>query len=101
VVPQVVCAWTAHLPCGSTPLATLVQLPTVPARLHAWHAFPHALLQQTPCAQNALAHSLLAEHGAAPGFGPHELMLPFIPQLLGEMHWVLSVHAAKHFVALQ
>ena len=101
LVPHVACAWTAHLPWGSVPLATLVQLPTVPGRLQAWQAFPHALLQQTPCAQNELPHSLFAEQAAPGGLGPHELMLPFIPQLFGEMQSPVLVQAEKHLVALQ
>lgn len=37
------------------------------AALHAWHVPVHAVLQHTPSAQNALAHSALAEQ-AAPTF---------------------------------
>jgi hypothetical protein len=54
VVPQVDWACTAHMPCGSAPLATLLQMPFVVGRLQAWQAVLHALLQQTPCAQNVL-----------------------------------------------
>jgi hypothetical protein len=101
VVPQVVCAWTAHLPCGSTPPATLVQLPVVPARLQAWHALLHELLQQTPWAQKPLAHSIPAEQAPPFGFRPQLLIIPFIPQMFGAMQSALVVQAAKHLVALQ
>jgi len=86
VVPQVLCAWTVHLPCGSEPLCTSVQVPAELARLHAVQAPVQALLQHLPWAQCRLAHSLSAEQSAAIGFGPHELMFPFWPQVLGGMH---------------
>ena len=65
----------------------------------------HALLQQTPCEQNPLAHSLLPEQGEGIGLRPHELMLlPFMPQMLGGMHSVFAlvvVQAVKHLLTLQ
>lgn len=101
VVPQVAAAWTAHLPCGSTPPATLVQLPVVPERLQAWQALLQELLQQTPWAQNPLAHSVAAEQAPPFGFRPQLLITPFIPQMLGGMQLLLVVQALKHLVALQ
>ena len=73
MVPHVAGAVTGQRPPGSTPLATLEQLPTVPARLHARQAAVQALLQQTPCAQKVLAHSVPAEQVAPFGFKPQEL----------------------------
>jgi hypothetical protein len=51
VVPQVVWAWVAHLPCGSLPLCTSLHLPSDPFRLHALHASVQALSQHLPWAQ--------------------------------------------------
>jgi hypothetical protein len=45
---------------SSTPDARFEHVPMLPAILHAWHVVMHALLQQTPSAQNWLKHSLLA-----------------------------------------
>lgn len=101
VVPQVVAAVTAHLPCGSTPPLILVQLPVVPARLQAWQALLQELLQQTPWAQNPLAHSVAAEQAPPLGFRPQLLIIPFMPQMLGVMQSALVVQALKHLVALQ
>jgi hypothetical protein len=101
VVPQVDCAWTAHSRCGSAPLLTLLQFPVVPARLQAWQAVLQALLQQTPCAQKLLAHSVAAEQTAPNAFNPQLLIIPFMPQMFGEMHCALVVHEPKHLLALQ
>ena len=101
VVPQVACAWTAHMPCGSAPLFTLVQMPFVAGKLQAWQAVLHALLQQTPCAQKLLRHSLPAEHVAPGGLRPQLLIIPFMPQTRGDTHWASVVHELKHLVALQ
>jgi hypothetical protein len=89
------------MPRGSGPLATFVQLPTVPFRLHARHAPPQALLQQTPSAQKLLPHSFADEHVAPSGFKPHELMTPFMPQMFGVMHSALVLHEVKHLPTLQ
>lgn len=51
VVPQLVAAVDAHMPWGSAPLATLLHVPSVPDRLHAWQAVLQAVAQHTPCAQ--------------------------------------------------
>ena len=101
VVPQVLWAWTAHLPCGSAPLCTSVQVPAEPRRLQAVQAPVQAVSQHLPWAQCVLPHSLLAEQSAPIGFGPHELMFPFWPQVLGGMHWLSVVQAPKHLLALQ
>jgi hypothetical protein len=61
----------------------------------------HALLQQTPWAQNMLAHSGPAEQAAPSGLRPQLLIIPFMPQMFGETHWALVVQDPKHFVALQ
>ena len=59
-----------------------------------------ALLQQTPCAQKLLTHSLPAEHAAAGGLRPQLLIIPFMPQTLGLWHWALVEQAPKQLVAL-
>jgi hypothetical protein len=38
------------------PVATLVQVPTVPESAHDWQAPVQLLSQQTPCAQKPLLH---------------------------------------------
>jgi hypothetical protein len=101
VVPQLVAAVVGHRPPGSAPEFTLVQLPTVPARLQALQAAVQAALQHTPCAQKVLLHSAPAEHEAPFGFKPQLLIIPFMPQMFGVMHWALVVQAVKHLLALQ
>jgi len=93
VVPQVLCAVVAQIPCGSAPLCTSVQVPVDAGRLQAVHAPVQALSQHLPCAQCVLAHSLSLEQSAPRGLGPHELMFPFWPQLFGGMHCSLLVQA--------
>jgi hypothetical protein len=73
-----------------------------PLRLQAVHGEPQAVVQQTPCAQMLLTHSVPTEHAAPAGFNPQLLIMPFLPQMLGAMHsTLLAVHAEKHLVALQ
>jgi len=86
VFPQVFWAAGMHLFWGSAPLCTLVQVPAVPDRLQAEHAFVQALSQHLPCAQCPEPHSLSPEQSAPRGFGPHWLMLPFWPQMFGATH---------------
>jgi hypothetical protein len=42
---------------GAVPLATLLQVPTVPVRLQLLHVAEQASLQQTPCSQYPDMHS--------------------------------------------
>jgi hypothetical protein len=63
---------SAHWFSGSCPLGTLVQAPTVPASAQDWQVPPHAVAQQTPCAQKPDTHSPLA---------PHATPVPFFAQL--------------------
>jgi hypothetical protein len=69
--PQVDIAWAAHggWPAGEGPLATLAHIPSIP---HAMQGPAHAVLQQTPSAQNPLWHALSVWHGAprAPRHAP-------------------------------
>jgi len=59
VLPQVPLA--AQRPCGSlTALATLAQVPALPATLQAWQVPQLAVPQQTPSTQKPLPHSWLA-----------------------------------------
>jgi hypothetical protein len=46
----------------------LTHVPTVPSPAHVTHVPVHAVLQQTPSAQNPLAHSAPIAHDAAIGF---------------------------------
>ena len=89
------------MPWGSTPDATLLQVPTLPARLQDLQAVLHALLQQTPCAQKPLTHSVPTLQVAPGGLRPQLLIMPFMPQMLGVMQSAVTVQALKHFVALQ
>ena len=50
-------AQAVRVPCGA-PLATVAQVPTLPATSQAWHWPEHAVLQQTPSTQLALVHWL-------------------------------------------
>ena len=56
----------AHSASGSVLVAIAPHCPLVPpprlAALHAWQPVAHALLQQTPSAQNPLAHSAPSVH---------------------------------------
>jgi len=47
---------------GSVLFAKLLQVPTLPATLQAWHSEPHAVLQQTPSTQFPDRHWLAPEH---------------------------------------
>jgi hypothetical protein len=85
-------------PAGSTvPLATFVQVPSVPESAQDWQAPVQALSQQTPCAQKLLLHWLLAEQLAPLLDGPQELLA----QRLGVRHCVSAVQALKHLLPLQ
>ena len=48
-----------------------MQVPIVPARLHAWHVPPQALLQQTPSSQKPVLHSAALAHATPPPFFAH------------------------------
>jgi hypothetical protein len=64
----------AREPCGA-PDVTVVQAPRLPARSHAWHCPPQALLQQYPSAHEPAAHSWLAPHAfPCPFFATHWLL---------------------------
>jgi hypothetical protein len=49
----------------AVPLLLALQVPWNPGWLQASHSPLQAALQQTPCAQNPLVHSLLLVHAAA------------------------------------
>jgi hypothetical protein len=51
-------------------------------------------LQQTPCAQKPVVHSLLAEQGCGGGLRPQLLIWLFMPQTLGVAHWMLVASQA-------
>lgn len=65
VVPHDVEAVVAHEPWGLVPSGALLHVPSAPtlsAAVHAWQLPVHAVLQQTPSAQNPLVHWLTPEH---------------------------------------
>jgi hypothetical protein len=73
LVPQLAAPWSLQSPAGSTvPLATLVQVPSVPDSAQDWQAPVQALSQQTPWAQKPLLHWLPAEQLAPLLDGPQE-----------------------------
>jgi len=49
-----------HSVVGSCPAATTLQVPALPARLHAWQVSPHAPSQHTPSAQKPEAQAVPA-----------------------------------------
>jgi hypothetical protein len=79
------------------PLATFVQIPSVPESAQDWQAPVQALSQQTPCAQKPLLHWLAAEQIAPLLEGPQELLA----HRLGVRHWLSAVQALKHLLPLQ
>jgi hypothetical protein len=93
--PQLAAPASVHWFCGSCPAGTLVQVPTVPASAHDWQVPPHAVWQQTPCAQNPKAHSLFDAQVAPTAFFTQ---LPPL-QMNGEMQSVSTVHVVLHAVA--
>jgi hypothetical protein len=62
VEPQVDAACTGHWSRGSVPSCALTQVPTVPWPAQVTHVPVHAALQQTPSAQNPVAHSAPIAH---------------------------------------
>jgi hypothetical protein len=91
---------------GSVPPAgTGVQVPAVAARAHERQRPVQSVLQQTPCAQKPLAHSLPSAHVAPGDLRPHE---PFVhiaggPQSSSVVQLALHAEApqrnGKHEVA--
>jgi hypothetical protein len=73
-LPQVIAPSSAHWFSGSVPLAASMHCPSLPAIAHDLQVPAQAVVQQTPCAQIADAHSVPAVHEAPGGFGPQ---LPF------------------------
>jgi hypothetical protein len=98
LLPQLAAPWSVHLPAGSAlPVATLVQVPSVPDSAHDWQAPAQALLQQTPWAQKPLLHWSFDEQLAPLPALPHELEV----QRLGDTHWLSAEQALKHLLPLQ
>jgi hypothetical protein len=69
-LPQVAAPASVHWFSGSCPAGTVEQVPPVPVSEHDMQVPVHAVLQQTPCAQNPLLHSPPAVHAAPSGFSP-------------------------------
>jgi hypothetical protein len=91
-VLQLVVPRSLHWFSGSMPFGTLVHAPTVPASAQDWQVPPHAVSQQTPCAQKPDRHSPPAPH-ATPG--PFLAQLPPM-QVNGETQSVLTVQVVRH-----
>jgi hypothetical protein len=73
-LPQVIAPSSPHWPSGSLPAGASMHSPSLPVIAHDLQVPAHAFLQQTPCAQNADAHSLPVVQAAPGGLGPQ---LPF------------------------
>src|SRR6185312_2898270 len=97
-VPHDVAPWSLHNPAGSdVPSATFVQVPRVALSAQDWQLPVHALLQQIPCAQKPLRHSIPDEQAAPLLTLPHRVEV----QWLGVRHCVSVEQALKHLLPLQ
>jgi hypothetical protein len=97
-VPQLEAPWATQVPDGSgAPVATSAHWPIEVASAQERQVPPHAVAQQTPCAQNVDAHSPPLEQKAPIGFLPHEP----VSQVFGVRQAALLVQDAKHFAPLQ
>jgi hypothetical protein len=73
VVPQVVAPCATHWLAGSeTPAGTAVQVPALPVSAHDMQVDPQAVVQQIPCAQIPVLHSVLPAQAAPVDFNPHD-----------------------------
>jgi hypothetical protein len=98
VVPQVAAAWPTHWFAGSVPpAATGVQVPALPASAQDMQLDPHAVAQQTPCAQIPVLHSVPPAQVAPVDFSPHEPPLQTLPgaQSAFEVHVALQAAAPQ------
>jgi hypothetical protein len=95
-LPQVVAPSSVHCDSGSAPLGTSMHSPSLPAIAHDLHVPAHALLQQTPCAQNVDAQSVPAVQGAPGGLGPQ---LP-LTQAAPATQSAAVVQLERHFPSL-
>jgi len=80
---------------GAVPLATLVQVPTVPVMLHALHVPVQAWLQQTPCAQKLESHSLAVVQLVPVGLSVQVFAL----QMFGATQSASTPHVVRHLPA--
>ena len=93
VVAQLAAPWSRHWPAGSrSPAATGTQLPALPMTAHDMQVPAQAVLQQAPCAQIPLAHSLPAPQTAPSFFRPQDPP----PQTAGGAQSASAVHVALH-----
>jgi hypothetical protein len=91
-VLQAVAPRSAHWFSGSVPFCTMVQVPTVPVSAHDWQVPPHAVMQQTPCAQKPEPHSPLA-----PQATPTPLRAQLLPmQVNGATQSASTAQVALH-----
>jgi len=91
----------AHWPAGAAvPAAMLAHVPTLPARLHAWHVPQLGLPQQTPLTQLPLMHWLTAVHCTPFGFSV-QLRLGAVPwQVYGATQSVSAVQVVRQAAPL-
>jgi hypothetical protein len=73
LVPQLGAPWSRHWPAGSAPPAAIgVHMPALPASAHDTHEPVQAVLQQAPCAQVPLTHSVPSPQMAPSGLRPQD-----------------------------
>jgi hypothetical protein len=97
-VPQLAVPMSVHWLSGSDPLGMNEQVPTLPARLQAWHRAEQPVEQQTPCSQKLEAQSAACVH-AAPGPSlPQMVPVQTLPgaQSVLVAHFVRQVPAVPH-----
>jgi hypothetical protein len=93
VVSQLAAPAFVHAPVGSAPpLATGAHVPPVAASAHDRHVPVQAVRQQTPCAQNPVAHSAPAAQAAPGDLSPHD---PSV-QTAGAAQSASAAHVALH-----
>lgn len=96
-LPQLPTPSSWQVPLGSAPpVGTAAQTPFVAGSAHEKQTPLHAVLQQTPCAQTPLEHSMACVHTAPFGFVPHE----FAVHTFGDQHSALPPHASAQSVPL-
>jgi hypothetical protein len=78
-VPQLGAPWLLHWPSGSCPAGTVEHVPPVPLSAHDMQVPLQVVLQQTPCAQTRLSHSVPAAHAAPSGLPPQLLAVHTLP----------------------
>jgi hypothetical protein len=79
------------------PAGTGVHVPALPVSAQDRHVEPHAVAQQTPCAQIPVLHSVLFAHAAPVDFSPQDPSM----QTAGAAQSAFAVHVALQAAAPQ